>query len=117
MISKTHETDYFPGLSGAVTSIAPSSGIMASTANDRYARIHSTFPPPAREGQNIDRKGEVSEKIYVASMPTVVIWDYTFDDASKDGALPSEEDDDVWNDLEEVGDSDPETGRGKKRRS
>ncbi|KAF7778767.1 hypothetical protein Agabi119p4_3112 [Agaricus bisporus var. burnettii] len=107
----------YKGLSGAVTSIAPSSGIMASTANDRYARIHSTFPPPAREGQNIDRKGEVSEKIYVASMPTVVIWDYTFDDASKDGALPSEEDDDVWNDLEEVGDSDAETGRGKKRRS
>lgn len=89
---------------------------MASTANDRYARIHSTFPPPPREGQNNDRKGEVTKKVYVASIPTVVIWDDAVD-AAKDAALPSEENDDVWNDMEEIGDSDAETRGSKKHRS
>jgi ribosome biogenesis protein NSA1 len=89
---------------------------MASTSNDRYARIHSTFPPPPREGQNIDRKGEVTEKVYVASVPTVVIWDDVVD-AMKDFSSPPEEDDDVWNDMEEVGDNDAETRGNKKRRS
>lgn len=98
--------------------MAPSPGIMGSTANDRYARIHTTFPPPPTEGHNLEHKGGVTEKVYVVSIPTAIIWDDATE-VTEDASPPSDEEnddvDDVWNDLEEIGDSDTET-RGKNKR-
>jgi len=82
----------YKGLSGAVTSIAPSPSIIASTALDRYVRIHSTFPPPQQLGQQQEGKGEVLERAFMKSTPTVIIWDQ----AMKQTPVAVLEDDDVW---------------------
>lgn len=95
--------------------MAPAPGIMVSTANDRYARVHATFAPPAQENRNIDHKGEVLEKVYVATTPTVAIWDDTAESTEKMASPTDEQDDDVWDDLEQVGDSDMEGQRKAKR--
>ena len=63
------------GLSGAITSIAPSPTVMASTALDRFVRIHCTPLPPQQAGQQVEKKGEILDKVYVKSIPTVIIWD------------------------------------------
>ncbi|KAJ3573963.1 hypothetical protein NP233_g2088 [Leucocoprinus birnbaumii] len=107
----------YKGLSGAVTSIAPSPGTMASTANDRFTRLHSTFPPPAKEGQNLDCKGSVVEKVYVASVPTVILWDDTAEERQGPASSTEEQGDEVWEDMEQVGESDSEEiqGKGKRR--
>ncbi|KAF8268881.1 hypothetical protein EI94DRAFT_1771451 [Lactarius quietus] len=65
----------YKGLAGAVTSMAPSPTGLVSTALDRYARVHSTYSPPAEAGQPQDNKGAVLEKVYLKSIPTCVIWD------------------------------------------
>ncbi|KXN82070.1 Ribosome biogenesis protein NSA1 [Leucoagaricus sp. SymC.cos] len=106
----------YKGLSGSATSLAPSPSILASTANDRYARIHSSFPPPSKEGQNLDCKGTVLEKIYVTSVPTVVVWDDTSYEIRKRGSSNEEPEDEVWNEMEQVGESDSEVQGKNKRR-
>lgn len=98
-----------------MTSIAPSPNLLVSTANDRFVRLHSTTPPPSREGQNLDHKGAVLEKIYVATVPTVVIWDETAD-TSKDVLSTEEQEDEVWNDMEQVSETDTEEIRREKKR-
>ncbi|KAF8894509.1 hypothetical protein BD779DRAFT_843249 [Infundibulicybe gibba] len=104
----------YKGLSGAITSIAPSPSIMVSTSLDRYARVHSTFPPPAVAGQQQERKGDILEKIFVKSTPTVVVWDQ--DQAQGGTADPPEADDDVWENMENVGeDSDGDSSRPRRR--
>ena len=96
-----------------MTSIAPSPNLLVSTANDRFVRLHSTTPPPSREGQNLDRKSAVLEKIYVATVPTVVIWDETAD-TSKDST--EEQEDEVWNDMEQVNETDTKEIQRKNKR-
>jgi ribosome biogenesis protein NSA1 len=96
--------------------VAPS--FLASAAEDRYVRLHSTFPPPAQVGQQQERKGEVLEKTYVKVAPTVVLWDgveatspsQTADRNDKD----EDEDDDVWDNMQEV-DSAEESTKGRKK--
>ncbi|KAF5357795.1 hypothetical protein D9756_001616 [Leucocoprinus leucothites] len=106
----------YKGLSGAVTSIAPSPSVVASTANDRFARLHSTYPPPAKEGQNLDRKGSVLEKVYLTSTPTVVVWDDTADETKETTSSTEEQDDEVWHAMEQVDESDMENAAGKSKR-
>ncbi|KAG5646641.1 hypothetical protein DXG03_002631 [Asterophora parasitica] len=106
----------YKGLSGAVTSIAPSPCIMASTCLDRYVRIHTTFPLPQQTGQQQERKGEVAEKIFMKSTPTVVVWDQVVEEVPIE--TPDDaEDDDVWETMEtaDVDSDDQERGRRKKR--
>jgi len=55
--------------------MAPSPTRLVSTALDRYARVHTTFPPPPEAGQPQDDKGAVLEKVYMKSVPTCVVWD------------------------------------------
>jgi len=115
------------GLSGAITSIAPSPTVMASTALDRFVRIHCTPLPPQQAGQQVEKKGEILDKVYVKSIPTVIIWD---GDIARDlNVKPEEEksdseDGNVWDGMEDVDDSDgDETGsrtrpkRNKKSRA
>ncbi|KAJ7273661.1 hypothetical protein B0H12DRAFT_1285674 [Mycena haematopus] len=104
----------YKGLSGAVTSIAPSPSLVVSTALDRYCRIHTSFPPPLEAGQNQDNKGEVVEKVFMTSIPTVVVWDGV--ESTTFESEPEVEDDDVWDDMENVEDSDDESKERKKRR-
>ncbi|KAJ3883404.1 hypothetical protein F5051DRAFT_363510 [Lentinula edodes] len=100
----------YKGLAGSVTSIAPSPTFMVSVARDRYCRIHSTFPAPEQPGQQQEHKGEVLEKIFSKSTPTVVVWDG--DHSSTKPIASSQEleegdgdsDEDVWDNMEEVDD-------------
>jgi ribosome biogenesis protein NSA1 len=96
--------------------VAPS--FLASAAEDRYVRLHSTFPPPAQVGQQQERKGEVLEKTYVKVVPTVVLWDgveATGSSQSADGNDKDEgDDDDVWDNMQEA-DSGEENTKGRKK--
>ncbi|KAJ7632569.1 hypothetical protein FB45DRAFT_978296 [Roridomyces roridus] len=105
----------YKGLSGAVNSIAPSPSLLVSSALDRYCRVHTSFPPLPDAGQNQEKKGEVIEKVYMTSIPTVVVWD----GAEPVQARPAEDDDDLWNEMENVDDegSDDESNKKKKRRT
>ena len=92
------------GISGAVTSISPSSTTqMVSTSLDRCFRIHSVVPPPSRPGSNLERKGEIVQKTYLTSVPTVTVWDQFKVETSKTtiGDNTSEHDD-LWDQMEHV---------------
>lgn len=101
--------------------MAPSPAGLVSTALDRYARVHSTFPPPAEAGQPQDNKGTVLEKVYLKSVPTSVIWDEVAgedadhaDGMQRDGGARadsdgSEADDDVWEGMQVAEDSGDES--------
>ncbi|KAF8077995.1 hypothetical protein FPV67DRAFT_1402757 [Lyophyllum atratum] len=103
----------YKGLSGTVTSVAPSPSILASTALDRYVRIHSTFPPPGQVGQQQEQKGEVLDKVYMKSIPTVIVWNH----AVKVTPIAAPEDEDVWENMETAeGYSDDEESRSRKKR-
>jgi ribosome biogenesis protein NSA1 len=105
----------FLGISGAVVSISPSPTVLASVALDRYSRIHSTFPPPLQAGQRQEQKGKVLDKVYVKSTPTVVVWDQSAEVIERTKA--TEEDEDIWNEMEDVEDrGDEQSSRRKKQR-
>ncbi|KAJ7097974.1 hypothetical protein B0H15DRAFT_901941 [Mycena belliarum] len=106
----------YKGLSGAVTSVAPSPSLLVSTSLDRYSRIHSTFPPPSEAGQNQDNKGQVVDKVFMTSVPTVVVWD------GNAALSPVPEidaaDDNVWDGMQSVEDeTDTELKRRKRQRN
>ncbi|KAJ7046730.1 hypothetical protein C8F04DRAFT_986828 [Mycena alexandri] len=103
----------YKGLAGAVTSMAPSPSLLVSTALDRYCRIHTSFPPPPEAGQSQDNKGQVVEKVFTTSVPTVVVWDGVRTVTS--APEPEGEDDDVWDEMENIEDSEDES-KGRKRR-
>ena len=93
---------YSLGISGAVTSISPSSTThMVSTSLDRYFRIHTVVHPPSRPGSNLARKGGTIEKTYLTSVPTVVVWDQqkTSKATIDDNTL---EHDDLWDQMEHI---------------
>ncbi|KDQ61054.1 hypothetical protein JAAARDRAFT_152067 [Jaapia argillacea MUCL 33604] len=88
----------YRGIAGAITSIAPSPSLMGSTSLDRFFRIHSTHPPPSAPEQRQEERGDVVEKIYVKSIPTVVVWDQ-----EPESSKPEHDDDDIWEGMEDVG--------------
>ncbi|CAA7271744.1 unnamed protein product [Cyclocybe aegerita] len=90
----------YKGFSGAVTSISASPKVMASASLDRNARVHSTFPPPLTSGNNQDGRGEVLGKWYLATVPTVVVWDKRAMSPRNDEH--GDDNDDVWDNLENV---------------
>ncbi|KAJ7219222.1 WD40-repeat-containing domain protein [Mycena pura] len=104
----------YKGLSGAVTSMAPSPSMLVSTALDRYCRVHTSFPPPPEAGQNLDNKGQVVEKLFMTSIPTVVVWNGVDSTQPVPGA--EAENDDVWDEMEDVGNESETDLRKKKRR-
>ena len=95
--------------------MAPAPSLLVSAGLDRLVRIHSTFPPQL--GQQ-DRKGEVLQKVFSKSVPTVVAWDQravepqtAAEDAEE--AEEKEETDRLWEEME---DADDETSARKKQR-
>ncbi|KAG6818157.1 hypothetical protein H0H87_000062 [Tephrocybe sp. NHM501043] len=103
----------YQGISGAVVSIAPSTSFLASASLDRYVRVHSTFSPPKQVGQQQEHQGEVLDKIFMKSTPTVITWDHA---TLQEPAVPTQEDDDVWETMVTTGvDSDDDLRSRKKR--
>lgn len=91
---------------------------MTSVCEDRYLRLHSSFPPPAEVGQQQEHKGEVLDKLYMKVKPTVVVWDGRASEISNtvqpgEDDDKDENDDDVWNKLQDA-ESDDEAGERKK---
>ena len=112
----------YKGLSGAVTSVTSSPSLLVSAAEDRFIRLHSTFPPPPQVGQQQENKGEVLDKLYVKVKPTVVLWDGKVDEletkaTENDVDESDDDDDDVWDKLEDVDSDDEATARKKTRAS
>ena len=105
--------------------MAPSPAGLVSTARDRYARVHSTYPPPAEAGQPQDNKGAVLEKVYLKSIPTCVIWDEVTGEVADQGGGMQRDDagadsdaDEIWEGMQEVEDSgdegEPQVHRRRK---
>ena len=88
---------------------------MASGASDRYLRLHSAFPPPVKAGNRQEEKGEVLDELYMKVTPTVVLWDGRAepDEANVDRG---EEEDEVWDEMEEAESDDDETSVKKSKR-
>lgn len=86
-------------------------------AQDRFIRLHTTFPPPKEAGQQQEQKGEVLDKTYMKIVPTVIIVDPR-DSVEDDEVSEREEDDEdnVWEEMEDA-ESDVEVKGGKKRKS
>ncbi|TFK42629.1 hypothetical protein BDQ12DRAFT_676525 [Crucibulum laeve] len=107
----------YKSLASTITSIAPSSTIMISTALDRFARIHSVFPPPIKAGERQDEKGEVLEKVYLNSVPSVVVWDQrTLAEDTTPNDKGTQNDNDVWDEMEHFVDGDEEDELHRKAR-
>ncbi|OBZ75240.1 WD repeat-containing protein 74 [Grifola frondosa] len=113
----------YQGISGAVSSLAPAPSLLASASQDRFLRLHSTFPPLLKAGQQ-DKKGAILDKLYVKVIPTAVIWDCSPDIALEKTFSNDEEDegaaDDVWDVMENVhsdneGDEDTKVRRNAKK--
>ncbi|KAG2077828.1 WD40 repeat-like protein [Suillus decipiens] len=87
----------YKGLSGTAISLAASPTHLASASIDRYIRIHSIVQFPDKVGQHLDKKGTVLERVFMTTIPTVVVWDQEQD------TLPVNEDEqegeDVWKDM------------------
>ncbi|KAK0197163.1 hypothetical protein F5146DRAFT_1014318, partial [Armillaria mellea] len=104
----------YHGISGTVTSIAPSPTVLASASLDRYFRLHRAVPPPSEIGHNSEDKGQVLDKVYSKSMPT--IW------LPCQGLTASavNEDDAVWDAMENIDerndDSDGELNDKRRRK-
>lgn len=90
----------YKGISAAVTSVSPSPSFLASVALDRYTRIHSTFPPPLVSGKPADERGTTLEKVYMTTVPTVVVWDQR-----EEADAGEEEDENIWETMKHVGGS------------
>ncbi|KAG7092413.1 hypothetical protein E1B28_008770 [Marasmius oreades] len=97
----------YKGISGAVTSIAPSTSVMVTTSQDRFVRLHSVFPPPSQVSQQQDAKGQVVDKMFMKASPTVISWDQCPDLSFADtrDRADFQEDEDMWEDMEEIGDN------------
>lgn len=99
------------GVSGSITSLAPSPEGLASTSLDRFFRLHSTVPPDSKT----DQKGQVLEKVYAKTTPTVVIWDPTHEENIPVAENDSEEGDEVWEGMQDVEDNSDDEGMSPKR--
>lgn len=89
--------------------------------------MHSTTDLPSKAGSAVEEKGQVLDKTFLKSIPTVVCWDgegdqrdhaipQTRNDEDDEGSAGSE--DEIWTKMPAIGDlSDSEkTGRSSKRR-
>jgi ribosome biogenesis protein NSA1 len=83
--------------------IAP--GILATTALDRFARIHSVYPLPKLVGQQQDQRGRVLEKVFTRSVPISVVWDgHSPTSLRHSNGCGDDDDDDVWRNMQHIED-------------
>ncbi|KAK7467089.1 hypothetical protein VKT23_004149 [Stygiomarasmius scandens] len=103
----------YKGLAGSVTSIAAAPSTLGSAAQDRYIRVHSTFPPAQEVGQPQEGRGEVLGKVYSKSIPTCIVWDGTIPSSVSQGDEDS--DDDMWENMENIGNDSDDNGVARKK--
>jgi len=90
-----------PGISGTITSLACAPHHVGTTSLDRFFRLHGT----ASEASAKDRKGQTLEKVYTKSIPTVVVWDSSYEDGQSSAPEGDEgEGDQVWEDMQNAED-------------
>ncbi|TBU50665.1 hypothetical protein BD309DRAFT_944433 [Dichomitus squalens] len=107
----------YKGISGAVTSVAPASSLMASASQDRYIRLHSTFGPPAEAGQQQEQKGDVLEKTYMKVVPTVVVWDGAVGAEGLEAEREENEAEyEVWDGMQAAESDSEDEGNGTRRK-
>ncbi|KAM5538988.1 hypothetical protein V8D89_007211 [Ganoderma adspersum] len=107
----------YKGISGAVTSVAPAHALMASTSQDRYVRLNSTFGPAAEAGQQQEQKGKVLGKEYMKVVPTVVVWDGVVDAEETTVEREEEEPEDaVWDAMQTAESDSEDEGKSARRR-
>ena len=89
---------------------------MVSTSQDRFLRLHSVISP-GEPGKPLEKKGEILGSLFLHSTPTSVACDplQVFEDQASH-LDESDEDEDVWNELHDVDDSEPEESGTKRRR-
>lgn len=73
---------------------------------DRFTRVHSTFPPAAEVGRQQEEKGTVLDKVYMTTVPTVVIWDQS--SARYPHTTAEVDEGDIWEQMKHVGERDQE---------
>ncbi|KIY44802.1 hypothetical protein FISHEDRAFT_50697 [Fistulina hepatica ATCC 64428] len=93
-----------------------SSHVMASVSLDRLVRVHTTYRPQV--GQQDDR-GDVLDRVFVKSTPTVIVWDGSQPSPSGshpggkdegdgagniDGESGVDDDEDLWESMDRIGD-------------
>ncbi|KAI0283108.1 hypothetical protein BGY98DRAFT_953075 [Russula aff. rugulosa BPL654] len=100
----------YKGIAGAITSMAPSPAGLISTSLDRYARVHSTYPPPPETGQAQDEKGAVLEKVYMRTIPTCVVWDGVTDEDD----VEEDDDDDRMRRVAEDSENEGQTAQRRR---
>lgn len=94
------------GISGAVNSLAVAPSLLASVSLDRFTRIHSTYPPAAEVGKQQEEKGTTPDKVYMITVPTVVVWDRSA--AENRHTIAEEDEGDIWEQMRRVGERDQE---------
>lgn len=93
------------GISGTITSLACAPHHVGTTSLDRFFRLHGT----ASEASAKDRKGQTLEKVYTKSIPTVVVWDSSYEDGQSSMPEGDEgEGDEVWEDMQNAEDDEDE---------
>ncbi|EPQ58170.1 hypothetical protein GLOTRDRAFT_114648 [Gloeophyllum trabeum ATCC 11539] len=102
----------YKGLSGAITSIASAPSLLGSVSLDRYFRLHSIYPPPADAKQRQEQRGEVVDKVYMNSIPTVLTVSRE-DDGEDD---EDENDDDIWETMQNIDESTKEASRSNRKK-
>jgi len=90
----------YKGISGVVNSLAVAPSFLASVSLDRFTRIHSTFPPATEAGKQQEAKGTVLDKVYMTTIPTVVVWDQSASGIPH--ANTEEEEGDIWERMKRV---------------
>jgi len=104
-------------ISGTITSIAAChNNLMVSTSQDRFLRLHLVMPP-GEQGKPLEKKGEVLGSLFLHATPTAVVCDPHIEDQTNCYSENSDEDsdDDVWNGLQNVNDSEAEESQTRKR--
>ncbi|KAI0797681.1 hypothetical protein C8Q75DRAFT_801608 [Abortiporus biennis] len=110
----------YKGLSGSITTLAVSPNMLASGCQDRYVRLHSTFPPPSQVGQQQEKKGDVLDKTYAKVVPTAIVCDISADTSlaapQNEGEVENDEDEDkLWEEMEEADSQDEDDGKHSRK--
>lgn len=99
-----------PGISGTITSLACSPHHVGTTSLDRFFRLHGT----ASEASAKNGKGQTIKKVYTKSIPTVIVWDSSYEDGQS--SIPGDDEgegDQVWEDMQDADDDGYDHGDGE----
>jgi len=88
--------------------------LLGSTSLDRFFRLHSTHPPPAEASRRQEQRGEVLEKVYMKTIPTVCIYGRESHDTGTKRPEDVSHQDDVWDNMESIAEVDDGASSGSE---